>query len=73
LAKFIDFGKRHMDFLISEFVALRITTRPAAAYGAGYLPPIRGVPEEVKTFAMDQFEVKSHVGGLVKSFERKAA
>jgi hypothetical protein len=34
-----------------------------------YLPPIRGVPEEVKTFAMDKFEVKSHVGGLVKSFE----
>ena len=38
-----------------------------------YLPPIRGVPEEGKTYAMDQFEVKSHVGGLVKPFERNAA
>ena len=32
-----------------------------------YLPPIRDVP------TMDQIEVKSYVGGLVKSFERKAA
>jgi len=27
------------------------------------------VPEEVETLTMDQLEVKSHVGGLVKSFE----
>lgn len=40
----------------------------------GYLPPIRdGEPEEVATLTMDQIEVKKYVGGLVKSFERKAA
>ncbi len=33
----------------------------------------REEPEEVKTLVMDQIEVKSYVGGLVKSFERKAA
>lgn len=38
-----------------------------------YLPPIRDVPEEVQTLSMKQIEVKSYVGGLVKSFERKAA
>ncbi len=38
-----------------------------------HLPPVRDVPEEVETLTMDQVEVKSYVGGLVKSFERKAA
>ena len=38
-----------------------------------HLPPIRDVPDEVETLKLDQIEVKSHVGGLVKSFERKAA
>ena len=38
-----------------------------------YLPPLRKVPEEVETLSMNQIEVKSYVGGLVKSFERKAA
>ena len=37
------------------------------------VPPIRDVPEQIETLTMDQIEVKSYVGGLVKSFERKAA
>ena len=37
------------------------------------LPPIRDVPEEVEVLAMDQIEVRSYVGGLVKAFEWKAA
>ena len=37
-----------------------------------HLPPIRDVPEEVDKLTMDQIEVKSYVGGLVKSFERAA-
>ena len=36
-------------------------------------PPIRDVPDEVETLTMHQIEVKSYVGGLVTSFERKAA
>ena len=38
-----------------------------------WLSPNRDVPEEVATLKMDQIEVKSYVGGLVKSFEQKAA
>ena len=38
-----------------------------------HLPPIRTEPEDRETIAIDQIEIKSHVGGLVKSFHRKAA
>jgi hypothetical protein len=31
------------------------------------------VSEEVEMLTMDQIEVKEYVGGLVKSFERRAA
>jgi hypothetical protein len=37
------------------------------------LPPVREEPEEVETLNLDQIEVKSYIGGLVKSFERRAA
>ena len=71
LDKFIIFGKRHLDFLISELVTYYNTRR--AHMERDYLPPIRDVPEQVKTLTMDQIEVKEYVGGLVKSFERRAA
>ena len=71
LAKFIVFGKRHMDYLISEFVTYYNTQR--SHMSRDHLPPIRKEPEEVATLTMDQIEVKSYVGGLVTSFERKAA
>ena len=38
-----------------------------------WLPPVRVEPEEVDTLKLDHIEVKSYVGGLVKSFERNAA
>ena len=38
-----------------------------------HLPPIREEPGEVETISIDQIEVKKYVGGLIKSFERKAA
>jgi len=37
-----------------------------------HLPPIREA-EEVPTLDRDQIVVRSYVGGLVKSFERRAA
>ncbi len=37
-----------------------------------HLPPIREVPDEVALLKLNEVIVKSHVGGLVKSFERKA-
>ena len=39
----------------------------------GNLPPLGAVPDEVLKPIRDCIEVKSYVGGLVKSFERKAA
>ena len=71
LDKFIVFGKRHLDYLISEFVTYYNTRR--AHMERDYLPPIREAPKELATLSMDDIEMKSYVGGLVKSFERKAA
>jgi len=70
LAKFIIFGKRHLDYLVAEFVAYN--TRRSHVERDN-LPPVREEPDEVDTLKMDEIEVKSYVGGLVKSFERKAA
>jgi hypothetical protein len=38
-----------------------------------HLPPIREAPEEVFELDRDQIVVRSYVGDLVKSFERKVA
>ena len=72
LAKFIIFGKRHLDHLISEFTTYYNTVR--SHMERDHLPPVRSTePEEVETLKLNEVVVKSHVGGLVKSFERKAA
>ena len=71
LDKFIIFGKRHLDHLISEFTSYYNHHR--AHMERDHLPPIPDVPEEVETLKLDEIEVKSYVGGLVKSFEKKAA
>jgi putative transposase len=71
LLKFIIFGRRHLDYLVAEFVDYYNTRR--AHMERDHLPPIREEPDEVETLKMDQIEVKSYVGGLIKSFERKAA
>ena len=71
LDKFIIFGKRHLDYLISEFLDYYNTRR--AHMEREHLPPLSEAPEEVETLKPDEIEVKSYVGGLVKSFERKAA
>ncbi len=72
LRKFIVFGKRHLDYLISEFVTYYNHRR--SHMERGHLPPIREAePEEVETLKLNEVVVKSHVGGLVKSFERRVA
>jgi transposase InsO family protein len=71
LAKFIIFGKQHLDHLTAEFTNYYNQTRSHT--GRDHLPPMGVIPEEVETLPMDQVVIKSHVGGLVKSFERKAA
>jgi putative transposase len=51
LDKFIIFGKRHLDHLISEFVAYYNTRR--AHMERDYLPPIRDLPDEVETLSLE--------------------
>jgi len=71
LDKFVIFGKRHLDYLLKEFVAYYNET--LSHIERDHLPPIRTVPEEVDAISINQVVVKSHVGELVKSFTRKAA
>lgn len=71
LFKFILFGQRHTDHIVEQWVAYYNRTR--SHMERGHLPPIREAPEEVPKLDRDQIIVRSYVGGLVKSFERKAA
>ena len=41
--------------------------------GHEHLPPIRDVPEEVPKLDRDQIIIRPYIGGLAKSFERRAA
>ncbi len=72
LFRFILFGKRHLDHIVSEFVDYYNGRR--SHMERGYLPPIRKrAPKAVSNLSRDKIEVRSYVGGLVQSFERKAA
>ena len=71
LDKFIFFGKRHLDYIVGSFTDYYNLRRAHSSRDS--LPPIRELPEEVASLKMEQIEVKSYVGGLIKSFERKAA
>jgi putative transposase len=71
LAKFIIFGKQHLDHLLAEFTDYYNKVR--SHMEREHLPPLAAAPEEIVTLPLDSVVVKSHVGGLVKSFERKAA
>lgn len=71
LAKFIVFGKRHLDHLVSEFTSYYNNRR--AHMERTNLPPISEAPDECETIRLEDIEVKRYVGGLVASFERRAA
>jgi transposase InsO family protein len=71
LDKFIFFGKQHLDYIVSSFTDYYSLRRAHSSCDS--LPPIRELPEEVVSLKMSQIKVRSYVGGLVKSYERKAA
>lgn len=72
LFKFILFGKRHLDHVVAEFVDYY--NRRRSHMERGHLPPMRKrAPKSVRKLSRDKIEVRSYVGGLVHSFERKAA
>ncbi len=71
LFRFILFGKKHLDHVVSEFVDYYNGKR--SHMEREHLPPVREEPDEVAKFTRDAVEVKSYVGGLVSSFEHRAA
>lgn len=71
LSRFIVFGRRHLNYLLREFTTYY--NRHRAHASRDHLPPIREVPTEVASLSIQQVTTRSHVGGLVKSFERRAA
>ena len=72
LFRFILFGKRHLDHVVSEFVDYYNKKR--SHMERGHLPPLRKrAPKAVRKLSRNKIEVRSYVGGLVQSFERKAA
>lgn len=72
LFRFILFGKRHLDHVVSEFVDY--CNQKRSHMERGHLPPIRKrAPKAVRKLSRNKIEVRSYVGGLVKSFERMAA
>uniref|UniRef100_A0A7C2PHC1 Transposase n=1 Tax=Schlesneria paludicola TaxID=360056 RepID=A0A7C2PHC1_9PLAN len=71
LFKFILFGRRHTDCIVRQWVAYYNSVRSHA--GRDHLPPVHAVPDETRTVDRSQVVIRSHVGGLVKSFERRAA
>lgn len=72
LFRFILFGKRHLDYVVSEWVQYYNTRR--SHMERGHLPPSRKrVPKAVRKLSRNKIEARSYVGGLVNSFERRAA
>jgi putative transposase len=71
LGKSLLFGIRHPDHIVSKWVEYDNTRRSHMV--RAQLPPVREKPEEVRQFERDQVVVRSNVGGLVKSFEKRAA
>ena len=68
---FIIFGKKHLDYLLSEFTNYYNEHR--SHMEGTNLPPLGQIPDECDTVKLSDIEVKRYVGGLVASFERKAA
>ena len=71
LFKFILFGKQHLDHVVGEF--MDYYNKQRAHMEREHLPPIREAPIEVVSLTRDKIEIRHYVGGLVPSFERKAA
>ena len=71
LHKFILFGKQHLDYVVKSFMEYYNDRR--SHMEREHLPPIREEPADVLKFDRKAVVVKSYVGGLVQSFEQRAA
>lgn len=63
LKKFIIFGKRHLDHLMTELAAYYNTHRSHTEQD--HLPPLAAVPEEILTIDHEEIAVRSYVGEVV--------
>ena len=71
LNKFIIFGKRHLDYLVSEFT--NYYNKERAHSSRENLPPTSlDPPEEQETIDLDEIIVDERLGGLIKSYRRAA-
>lgn len=71
LRKLILFGRRHLDHVVSGWVEYYNSRRSHMV--RENLPPVCEKTEEVIQIDRNQVMVRSYVGGLVKSFERRVA
>ena len=72
LNHFVIFGHRHLDYLVSEFVEYYNKFRSHSA--REFRPPDRDQPlPENNVFEPDEIVCREHLGGLIKSYERRAA
>ena len=71
LSRLIVIGKRHLVYRVTEFT--NCDNHHRAPVRRDHRPPIRAAPAEVDSRFVDQFDIRSAVSGLVRSFERKAA
>lgn len=71
LYKFLLFGQKHVDHIVSEWVDYYNSVRSHSQ--RENLPPRQSPPDETNSVDRRQIAIRSFVGGLVKSFERKAA
>lgn len=71
LSRFIIFGTKHLNYLVASFTDYYNHHRSHSS--RNHLPPVGIAPPEVDSLAVGDVVVRSHVGGLIRSFERKAA
>jgi putative transposase len=72
LDHFIVFGTDHLDHLVSEFVQHYNEHR--AHSNRGHLPAVRQqAPEEWTTIDLEHVVCRERLGGVLKSYERRAA
>ena len=69
LSRFILFGKRHLDYIVTSFTECYNLRRTHSSRDS--LPPIREFPEEVASLEMAQVEVRSYVGNDKNTNRRK--
>ena len=61
LQKSIDFGRRHLVYIVSQ--CLTCYNPHCSHRERDYLPPIRDVLDEAATTTMDEIDMPSYIGG----------